>query len=173
MKFFNRHFFGMFAFFLVVLTAGCSNSGAAGGVGGGPIADELRFTLSSPSGESVRLDDVLKNNKAVLVTFWATWCPPCREEIPDLIQLQERYGKDGFTVLGVDVGESAAKVSAFMGKTGINYPVVLDTQQTVAAKYRVVGIPTSLLMDSEGRIIGEYHSVSRGLEDAIKKAVSE
>lgn len=154
-------------FLLAFLAAGC--------VSGSSTAQNAKapaFTLKNVAGEEVRFEDVLKSNKAVLLNFWATWCPPCREEIPDLIRLQKDYGAKGFTVLGIDVGESANKVSAFSQKFGINYPLLLDRDQQVAARYGLVGIPTSFLVTSEGKIIGEYHEAKQDLFDDVKKAVA-
>jgi len=170
MKFFSKLkqavFFLMFLFFTGVLTTGCM----AGGSGSGDAAAPL-FTLKDTQDRTVSLGDMLKQNKAVLINFWATWCPPCREEIPELIRLQSEYGKRGFTVLGVDVGESPTKVSSFINKMGINYPVALDRDQKVAAEYGLVGIPTSYLVSSEGKIIGEYHAATPELFNDVKNAV--
>ncbi len=137
----------------------------------GQLSGRQMFTLKNLDGEDVSLEALLKRNKAVLLNFWATWCPPCREEIPDLIKLQETYQGRSFTILGVDVGESGAKVSGFVKKIGINYPVVLDSDNRVTEIYRVVGIPTSLLIDSDGKILGVYHGFTGPLVEDVKKAV--
>ncbi len=129
------------------------------------------FVLKNLSDELVRLEDLLKQNKAVLINFWATWCPPCREEIPDLIELQEKYKDSSFTVLGIDVGESKTKVSGFVEKMEINYPVVLDEDMSVTESYKVVGIPTTYLVNSEGKILGTYHAVTQELLDDVAAAL--
>ncbi|MBI4432634.1 MAG: TlpA family protein disulfide reductase [Candidatus Omnitrophica bacterium] len=129
------------------------------------------FTLPDLRGQSVSLESLLKENKAILLNFWATWCPPCREEIPDLIRLQEQYGGKGFTVVGVDVGESRAKVAAFAERMGMNYPILLDSDQSVSESYRVVGIPTSLLMRSDGTVIGKFHAAGPDLFEAVEAAL--
>ncbi len=158
---------------VLLFSAGCSalesNSPgpAESALGSAPL-----FVLTDVQGQDITLQDVLKAHKAVLINFWATWCPPCREEIPDLIRLQEQYGKQSFTVLGVDIAESPAKVSGFMDQMGINYPVVLDKKQKVAQQYRVVGIPTSILLSHEGKVLGEYHSASPQLFADVKKALN-
>lgn len=135
------------------------------------IGEMTDFTLKDITGKSVSLESVLKANKAVLVNFWATWCPPCREEIPGLIDLQAKYGNSGFTVLGIDIGESAGKVSNFMQKVGINYPVLLDADQSVAESYRVVGIPTSYLVSGDGKVLGEYHAYTPELVADVESAI--
>ena len=129
------------------------------------------FTLKNLNGESVSLSGLLKTHKAVLLNFWATWCPPCREEIPGLIDIQKKNSGDSFTIVGVDVGESALKVSNFAQKAGINYPILLDSEQAVGQMYRVVGIPTSYLIASDGKILGEYHAYSPELVTDVENAV--
>ena len=150
-----------------MLMAGCGSSSArSAGSGTAP-----QFTLKDIKGNEVSLESALKENKAVLVNFWATWCPPCREEIPDLIKLQKKYEGKDFTILGLDVGESAAKVGAFGAKAGINYPLLLDSEQSVAEQYGVVGIPTSYLIASDGKLLGEYHSYNTALGRDVEKAL--
>ncbi len=157
---------------LFVLVVGCVGQSAKESTAAGGRSQSMQdFTLKDLNGADLRFSALLGRHKAVLLNFWATWCPPCREEIPDLIELQKKYGPDGFTVLGVDVGESQAKVSAFVKKIGINYPVVLDARQEVAGQYGVVGIPTTLLFSSQGNVLGEYHSYSSALEKDVEKAI--
>lgn len=152
--------------------AGMSSPGSVDSSPAGRSAGTVPlFMLKDPQGGVVSLEEALKKNKAVLLNFWATWCPPCREEIPDLIKLQSDYGAKGFTVIGVDVGESPSKVSAFINKMGINYPIALDRDQEVVAQYGIVGIPTSYLVSSDGRIIGEYHAATPDLFADVRKAV--
>lgn len=158
---------------LCIVTAGCSGTGAKYGTAEAAPAGSLAdFTLKDTGGQDVNLKQTLAAHKAVLVNFWATWCPPCNEEIPGLIDLQAKYGSRGFTVLGVDVGESAAKVSSFAKRKGINYPLVLDSNQSVAESYGVVGIPTSYLVGPDGKVIGEYHAYTPDLVAAVEKAVA-
>ena len=169
---FSRRFISVFTLSVLFFTAGCMgpnsrNSNAQDG----QLNARQMFTLKNLDGEDVSLEGLLKSNKAVLLNFWATWCPPCREEIPDLIKLQETYQGRSFTVLGVDVGESAAKVSSFADKIGINYPVVLDGNNRVAETYGIVGIPTSMLIGSDGKILGVYYGFTGQLVADVKKAV--
>lgn len=151
---------------------GCGDSGARTASLSGTLVEKNRFTLEDTDGRPVALSEVLAAHKVVLINFWATWCPPCREEIPDLIRLQSQYKDKGFTVLGVDIGESARKVAGFAQKSGMNYPIVLDKTHEVAESYRVVGIPTSYLVASDGRILGEYHAAGEELFADVEKALS-
>ena len=162
---------GFLSLFLLVL--GCmgpdSRQSRANASGESQVLQ--KFTLNNLKDEPVSLDMLLKKNRAVLINFWATWCPPCREEIPGLITLQEKFKDKSFTVLGVDVGESKTKVSNFAEKIGINYPVVLDPDMSVTERYSVVGIPTSFLVSSTGKILGEYHAYTPDLETDVEKAL--
>ncbi len=155
-----------------ILITGCVGPDQKESYAEGDLKDSQFFTLKDLNGEEVSLANLLKNNKAVLLNFWATWCPPCREEIPGLISAQQKFGSRSFTVLGVDIGESQKKASSFSEKMGINYPVVLDSSQAVAESYRIVGIPTSFLINSEGKILGTYHAYTPKLVSDIEKAVN-
>lgn len=171
MKYVLRKTFCALSLGFIFIVAGCVGRGSNEAMALGQITPNQYFTLDDTEGQSVSLDETLKNNKAVLLNFWATWCPPCQEEIPGLISLQSKHKDKGFTVLGVDVGESAQKVSNFMKKVGINYPVLLDKDMKVSEAYRVVGIPTSFLIDSNGKILGVYHSYSESLIRDVEKAL--
>lgn len=95
--------------------------------------------------------------KVTLVTFFATWCPPCIQEIPSLISLQEEFAVKGFTVLGISVDQGGSKiVKRLIGKTGINYPVVMADSKITRDFGGVVGIPTSFLINQEGHVIKNY-----------------
>ena len=157
--------------------AGCSaltGTGSSASSLGTELKPTQRFTLMNPAREAVSLDQVLSKNKAVLINFWATWCGYCVEEMPDLVKLQTRLESRGFTVLGVDVGESADQASSFAKKFGLNFPIVLDEDNTVSQNYGLVGIPVSYLIRSDGKVLGEYHGFSNKLvsdvEDSLKEA---
>jgi thiol-disulfide isomerase/thioredoxin len=112
------------------------------------------FFVSDLSGHTVSTAQL--HGKVVIVNFWATWCPPCREEIPSLIALQNKY-KDRLQVIGVSVDEDtpAAFVKAFSDKEGINYPVVMGTE--IAKEYGgVPALPTSFVVNTEGRVVQKH-----------------
>ena len=170
-SFFRIFSVGFLSLFLFVLGCMGPDSRQSRADASGELQDFQKFTLNNLEDEPISLDMLLKKNKAVLINFWATWCPPCREEIPGLINLQEKFKDKSFTILGVDVGESKTKASNFAEKIGINYPVVLDFDMSVSEHYSVVGIPTSLLVSSAGKILGEYHSYTPDLEAAVEKVL--
>ncbi len=164
----------LLVFSVLVSGAGCSlkSSGSASHSVAGELMQDQRFTLMNLKNEAVSLDQVLSKNKAVLVNFWATWCAYCVEEMPDLVKLQDKYQSRGFTVIAVNVGESAEQATAFQKKMGLNFPVVLDPESSTAEKYGLVGIPVSYLIGSDGKILGEYHGFTPKLVADVEKVLA-
>ncbi|HIJ85508.1 MAG: Redoxin domain protein [Magnetococcales bacterium] len=118
------------------------------------------LALKDLSGATIRLNDF--KGKVVVVNFWATWCPPCLEEIPDLIAFQDDYGKKGVQVVGVNYMERAgeARLKDFVARQGINYPVIHDDDDKIAEFSRslggVYGLPVTKVIDRNGKLVGSY-----------------
>ena len=110
------------------------------------------FTLSDLQGKQWHLRDL--KGKVVLVNFWATWCPPCRKEMPDLQALYDKYKNQGFLVLAIS-DEEAAKVQPFISERKIGYPVLLDPGRKVNELFQVEGIPKSFVYDRKGKIVAQ------------------
>jgi cytochrome c biogenesis protein CcmG/thiol:disulfide interchange protein DsbE len=108
------------------------------------------FTLQSLAGEPVSLNDYA--GQVVLVNLWATWCPPCKAEMPALNAFYEAHQQDGFVVLAVNSQEEAATVKAFIEANGFTFPVLLDTHAEVMNQYHVRGLPTTFIIDRDGLI---------------------
>ena len=108
------------------------------------------FTLETLEGKTVTLSDL--NGEVVLINFWATWCPPCRAEMPAIQEVYEEYRDQGFTVLAVNQRESQGRVAAFMDELGLTFPVPLDREGRVSARYRVNALPTTFFVDRAGII---------------------
>ncbi len=116
------------------------------------------FREQDLTGKSISPADF--KGKVVVLNFWATWCPPCREEIPELISLQTQY-KDRLQIIGVSEDDDPPeKVLQFVQKAGMNYPVVMATEQVTDAYGGVPALPTSFVIDTQGRVVqrhtGEY-----------------
>lgn len=113
-------------------------------------AQTPNFILPALTGEKVELASLV-GQKATLLVFWATWCPTCREEIPILNEWNEKY--PSLQILGINVQESRDRVKRFTKKHKMNYPVLLDEEGEAAQLYGLVGIPASILLTREGKII--------------------
>ena len=110
------------------------------------------FILKDLSGSEVRLEDY--RGKVILINFWATWCLPCRIEMPSMEKLYAKFKNDGFTILAIDMQEDAARVKAFKEQYQLNFPILLDSDGSVGQFYGVISIPTTYLVDRQGYIIG-------------------
>lgn len=122
----------------------------------GQAAPEL--TLSSLDGGSVSLEDF--SGQVVLVNLWATWCSPCRIELPHIQDLHERYGHDGLTVLAINAGESEDQIRSYLSQEGLTFRVLLDPESRSLRAFSTSGIPTVVLIDGEG--IVRYAQVGYG-----------
>jgi len=109
------------------------------------------FTLPLLSGENAALSSY--KGKVVILNFWATWCPPCRSEMPSMETLYQRFKNDGLEILAVNTGEDSNTVRQFIQNNRYTFPVPLDTSGRVSALYGVQAIPTSYIIDRTGKIV--------------------
>jgi peroxiredoxin len=110
------------------------------------------FTLSDLQGKSWNLKDL--RGKVVLLNFWATWCPPCRKEMPDLESLYLKFKDQGFVLLAIS-DEDAAKVNPFLAERDITYPILLDPGRKVNEEFEIEGIPKSFVYDRGGKLVAQ------------------
>ncbi len=127
------------------------------------------FLLSGLDGVPVSLEAL--KGRVVLVNLWATWCGPCRHEMPDIEALHREFADKGLMVLAVDVAEEAADVDAYIREHGYTFKVLLDSDGAVANQYRADGIPTSLIIDREGAVTHHFVGARTGREfrEALKE----
>lgn len=110
------------------------------------------FTLKDLSGRDVRLRDL--QGKLVLVNFWATWCPPCRGEVPSMVKLNEVMAGKPFQMLAISIDEGGREaVESFFRTSGAKLPVLLDTEQKVSKTYGTTGVPETFVVDKKGVIL--------------------
>lgn len=114
---------------------------------GKPAAD---FRLPALDGKLVALSDL--RGQVVLVNFWATWCAPCRAEMPEIVRAYERYKSRGFTVLAVNVEEDAPEAAEFAQQYGLPFPVLLDREGRLSRAWRLRGLPSSIFIDRSGTV---------------------
>jgi cytochrome c biogenesis protein CcmG/thiol:disulfide interchange protein DsbE len=108
------------------------------------------FTLETRDGGAIRLSDL--RGQVVVLNFWATWCPPCRAEMPALQQVYAKYRDQGFAVLAVDVAEGEAQVTPFADQQGLTFPILLDRDGSVSNLYQVRAMPSTYFVDRSGVI---------------------
>ena len=130
------------------------------------------FELVALDGQRVKLSDF--RGKAVVLNFWATWCAPCKIEMPWFVDLQKQYGNDGLTILGVAMDDAEPqKIAQFASEMGVNYPVLLGTNKISEAYGDVEFLPTTFYINRQGKIVGKVAGlIGRAeIEDDAKKAL--
>lgn len=143
---------------LAALLSGCYGGGGpkrSVDGNGGPAslagAAAASFEVAKLGGGS---DSLAKHRGSVVVmNFWATWCPPCKEEMPALEQLYREGRPRGLVVLGIDQGESAKAAGTFVRDHGVTFPILLDEDQKYAASYVSIGLPTTVIVDRTGHVV--------------------
>lgn len=114
----------------------------------------LDFEATTLSGEAVRLSDY--RGQVVMLNFWATWCPPCRREMPDIQAAYAQHAAAGFAVLAINNAETAPAIQPFASSLGLEFPIVLDTAGSLQRAFGIRGYPTSIFIDRSGAIYATH-----------------
>jgi len=112
------------------------------------------FSLTDLNGNKVSLKDY--QGKVIMLNFWATWCPPCREEMPSMEEMNREMKGKNFVMLAVNVQEKESTVKSFVDKFKYTFPVIIDEKAEAAARYQIRSIPTTYIIDTKGKIAGAY-----------------
>jgi peroxiredoxin len=129
------------------------------------------FTLRGIDGRNLRLAE--QRGHVVMVNFWATWCGPCRVEMPHLNKIHDKYRSSGFVLLGVNVDEDAKKAAGAVQQWGIRFPVLHDAEKKVVRAYDVSSMPSTVLIDRDGRLRHVHRGYRDGYEVEYDKQVRE
>ena len=131
--------------------------------------------LSLPDAAGTPLDLKALQGKVVYVDFWASWCGPCRHSFPWMNAMQEKYGPQGFAILGINLDEEPADAAGFLAKMPAKFQVLYDRSGASPTAYGVKGMPTSVLIGRDGKVLFQHIGFTKegsvGLEDAIATAV--
>ena len=121
------------------------------------------FALKSSTGENLRLSEY--RGDVVMVNFWATWCGPCRQEMPLLDELYSRYQRVGFSLLAVNIDDDSRKAMNMISELGVSFPVLFDARKEVSKLYEVDAMPVTVIIDREGNVRHVHHGYKPGYED--------
>ncbi len=127
------------------------------------------FSLPDRTGQTVSLDDF--KGQVVLINFWASWCGPCRKEMPLLEALHQRYSPLGLTLLGINVEEDSALADEFLQGTPVNFPILFDRANSVSKAYDVIAMPTTVILDREGLVRFVHYGYEAGYENDYQDQV--
>jgi cytochrome c biogenesis protein CcmG/thiol:disulfide interchange protein DsbE len=158
--------FSVFAIIFICIASISCQSGTAAGKSKAPD-----FTLKDLDGNSFSLSSNARG-KVVILDFWATWCPPCRAEIPHFVSLQDKYRNKGLMVIGISLDQGGVKtVKPFAKSYNINYPILMGNREVVASYGGVRSIPTTFVIDKKGRIVEKFvgYRSEEVFEGVIKK----
>jgi peroxiredoxin len=147
----------------LLAAAGAANAKAA------PNAPAPDFTLRQIDGPNLRLGE--QRGSVVLVNFWATWCGPCRIELPHLARLHDKYRSSGFVLLGVNIDDDPNAAKALATKLGLKFPVLFDSAKQVVAAYDLNAMPATVLIDRDGRVRHLHRGYKEGVEQLYEQQV--
>jgi len=153
---------------LLTASAAASAAGATA-----PVAGD--FALPARDGGTLRLSEL--RGQVVMINFWATWCGPCRQEMPLLEQLHAKYEPLGFTLLGVNVEPDSALAAEFLQRVPVSFPILFDRESKVSEQFGVEAMPSTVLIDREGRVRHVHRGYKPGDEstyaDLVRSLVKE
>ncbi|TQV86579.1 TlpA family protein disulfide reductase [Aliikangiella coralliicola] len=161
----KRTVFGFKAFLTGLMLVACSTLSAADKV----AAPD--FTLKSLTGENLRLSDF--RGQVVLLNFWASWCGPCRQEMPILDEIHKKYEPLGFAVLGVNVDLKSEKAIDYLRGTPVKFPILLDPKSKVSEQYSVSAMPSTAIIDRDGNVRYVHAGYKTGDEEKYKNKIKE
>ncbi len=153
---------------LISLLLPLASAAGVTGLSGQPAPD---FALKSITGENLRLSEF--RGEVVMINFWATWCGPCRQEMPLLDELYRRYQKVGFQLLGINIDDDRRSAVKMVRVLGVGFPVLLDERKDVSRLYDIDAMPATLLIDRTGIVRYVHHGYRSGYEQSYVDEIRE
>ncbi len=127
------------------------------------------FTLKSNSGKNIKLSEL--RGQVVMLNFWASWCAPCRQEMPALEQIHKKYQPLGFTLLGINVEENSNDAIKWLKGVSVSFPILFDNQSDVSELYGVSAMPTTIIIDRDGNIRYLHQGYQPGVESEYQQQI--
>ncbi len=149
--------FAVLLFVALAVTPALASKGALDG------QEAPDFALRNLDGENMRLSEY--RGEVVMINFWATWCGPCRQEMPLLDELYDRYERVGFQLLGVNIDDDPRRAMEMAQELGISFPVLFDDRKEVSELYRVEAMPVTVILDREGVVRYTHYGYKPGYEE--------
>ncbi len=160
----------MHAFIRLLAAVAALQLGAAGAAVT-PQQPAPDFTLPSAEGRNLRLAE--QRGQVVLVNFWASWCGPCKVEMPHLNRLHDKYRALGVTLLGVNIDDDPRHGAATAARWGVKFPVLLDADKRVSRLYDLGAMPSTVLIDRDGRVRHLHRGYREGMEQLYEQQLRE
>lgn len=154
-------------FFLVLLGVFSTVASASQPLSG--VAPD--FTLKSNQGKNLRLEDF--RGQVVMINFWASWCGPCRQEMPAMEEIYQQYQKLGFTILALTIDEDPGDADQFLESVPVSFPVLYDSESRISDLYGVDAMPTTVMIDRDGNKRFLHRSYQPGVEEAYKQQIKQ
>ena len=129
----------------------------------------LDFQGKTIDGQVFDLKSVATKNKILVINFWETLCGPCRQELPDLERIYSKFRQDGFEIIGVFQNSPSMDVQKMVQKNSLTYPMVFDQTKSITRQFKIVGVPTTFVVDSNLKILRRHEGIDFGLEQFIEK----
>ncbi len=146
--------------FALLISVFAATSLASSGLEGQVAPD---FALKSATGDNLRLSEF--RGDVVMINFWATWCGPCRQEMPLLDELYSRYQRVGFNLLGVNIDDDSRRAMQMVEELGVTFPVLFDARKEVSKLYEVEAMPVTVIVDRQGTVRYVHHGYKPGYEE--------
>lgn len=163
---FRRGPIALFNLAALTFAAALASAPVAAEIGQGPAPD---FTLKSQGGSNYKLSEL--RGEVVMINFWASWCGPCRQEMPYLEELYARYKDMGFTILGVNIEEDSSKAQSLLKDIPVSFPVLFDTQNEVSRLYQVSAMPSTVMIDRDGNMRYLHRGYKPGYEQDYQEQI--
>lgn len=162
-NFFKSMFFVAFTFIFLMTTSYAASEKLSG--------KAPNFTLKSRSGKNIKLSEL--RGEVVMLNFWASWCGPCRKEMPLLEKIHNKYKRLGFTLLGVNVEENSSAAKNYLKDVKVSFPILFDTTNKTSKLYDVSAMPTTILIDRNGNKRFIHKGYKPGYENDYKKQIKK
>jgi len=133
--------------------------------------DAPDFTLPTVGGPNLRLAE--QRGRVVMLNFWASWCGPCRREMPELDKIYSRYRTSGFQLLAISVDEDPANAAGASSRMGVHFPVLLDGERKVSRQYALDAMPSTVIIDRDGRMRFRHQGYHEGAQELYERQVRE